>query len=161
MKAPPLITAVALAMAAPLASALDLPSLRLGNTPARSIALSPSLPGKSAYGECKAFALALDLKFKQANISSQVVGFEYEALGRRSELRGHAVVIFEDGGRTYVMDNQMSSPVWIKNSGSLAEKVAQITDLNTTVLRAWALNNPTAQSPQEPLAHLSSKAKDR
>jgi len=108
-------------------------SVRVGDTPARRIAKDSSITGKGVDGLCLPFARALHAKFQAAGIPSRIVCFRYETLPIPAELvfnpsvcptipeRGgvtgeHAVVVYEDEGRTYVMDNQSWQPKWIHDS---------------------------------------------
>src|ERR1700679_2423132 len=104
--------------------------IRIGDSAARRIAKDAAVPGKNVEGQCLPFANALHAKFQAAGIPSQVVSFQYETLAAPREIIGeqraaapinerggltgaHAVVIYEDEGRTYVMDNQSWQPKWI------------------------------------------------
>jgi len=96
--------------------------IRIGDTPARRIAKDASIPGKHVAGQCLPFANALHTKFQAAGISSEVVSFQYDA---PRELSGggftgaHAVVIYQDDGRIYVMDNQSCQPKWIHEASTI------------------------------------------
>lgn len=162
MKASSLLTLALLSMTCTFANAIEMGKIRVGNTPARSIALESNLPGKSVLGSCKPFAVALNQRFAAAKIHSQVVGFNYATFGGHPDSQGHAVVIYEDEGRTYIMDNQMSRPVWVPNSASLREKVGQIAGVETNVISAWNLKvspakcRPNSHGANSSLAGLAS-----
>jgi len=110
--------------------------VRIGDTPARRIAKDTAIAGKGVDGQCLPFARALNAKFKSAGIASKIVSFCYETLptptailgnpsvfpsiSERGGLSGeHAVVVYEDQGRAYVMDNQSWQPKWIHGSTPL------------------------------------------
>jgi len=110
--------------------------IRIGDTPARRIAKDSTVPGKNVEGQCLPFANALHAKFQAAGIPSQVVSFQYETLAAPREILGeqravapinerggltgaHAVVIYEDDGRIYVMDNQSWQPKWIHEASTI------------------------------------------
>jgi hypothetical protein len=113
-------------------------ALRVGNTTARSIAMDPTVPGKGKVGQCLLFALALNKKLQAAGVFSKVIGYHYANLGdaRAPLAGGHAVVSYIDQGRAYIMDNQSSTPVWIK-SGSASAMVGQLEGLRVRIVRAW------------------------
>ena len=102
--------------------------VRIGDTPARRIAKDPTLPGKGVQGECLPYAVALHRKLEQAGIPSRVVTFGYTTgrpqnvpatrHGLTPAVAAHAAVVYDDGGRTYMTDNQSWLPTWIGN-GSL------------------------------------------
>ena len=103
-----LAPAILLAACSPL-MALD---IRIGDTPARRIAKDRTLPGKGVIGECLTFAKALHKKFQAAGIPSKIVTFSYDTINfRRDAAKGtpaHAVVVYDDGGRTYSSQLQRS-----------------------------------------------------
>lgn len=108
-------------------------SARVGDTRARQIAKDLSITGKGVEGLCLPFARALHAKFQAAGIPSKIVCFRYTTLAvpiplvenpsvfpSVAEQGGtageHAVVVYEDEGRTYVMDNQSWQPTWVHDS---------------------------------------------
>jgi hypothetical protein len=95
-------------------------SIRIGDTPAAKIAKDMHLPGKGVAGQCLPFANALHEKLQAAGIASRVIVYGYQAAGMPETGRGgiagcaaHAVVEYDDNGRTYVMDNQSWTPKWV------------------------------------------------
>lgn len=101
--------------------------IRIGDTPARRIAKDRTIPGKGVPGECLTYAKALHAKFQAAGVPSKVVTFGYATTGlTRTDAKGaraHAVVVYDDNGRTYVADNQTWLPTWVANGPAL--EVAQ------------------------------------
>jgi len=106
---------------------------RIGDTPAARIAKDSSIPGKGKAGQCLPFATALQKKMEAAGIAARVVVYGYEAggvpatdatgdvstqpaFGTAAGRGSHAVVMYNDGGRTYVMDNQSWTPQWVHNA---------------------------------------------
>ena len=137
---------------------VEFSGIRIGNTQARAIAMDPSITGKYSIGKCLPFAKALDAKLRAAGIASRIVGYSYDSAGS-SQLRGHAVVVYNDGGRTYVMDNQSMSPVWVKDAAIHAE-VGQFSGVQMHVASAWTLSPRFSGVSEKAYAGLSaSKAK--
>src|SRR5690242_9156939 len=97
-------------------------SVRIGDTPACRMAKDPSIPGKNVTGQCLPFAVALNQKLQAAGIASKVIGYSYELpltspMAERTGGKGaHAVVVYNDDGRTYVMDNQSWAPRWVSQT---------------------------------------------
>jgi hypothetical protein len=138
----------ALLKLAVLASACLLPEfamagggkIRIGDTPARRIAKDRSLPGKGVEGQCLPFAVALHQKFKAAGIPSKVITYGYQSLktpisSRQPTNGAHAVVAYNDEGRTYVMDNQSWAPTWV-HDGSAVAMTQQFSGMDYHVDRA-------------------------
>lgn len=94
--------------------------IRIGDTPARRIAKDLSVPGKGVNGQCLPYARALHQRFQAAGIPSRVITYNYESLVTPRKLEGltgaHAVVAYEDDGRTYMIDNQSWLPVWVRDA---------------------------------------------
>ena len=74
--------------------------------------------GKGQNNLCLPFAYALHNKFEQARIKSKVVCYHWQHTTDNKN-GDHAIVIFDDQGRTYVMDNQSFEPTWVKTSTEL------------------------------------------
>jgi hypothetical protein len=123
--------------------------IRIGDTPARRIAKDAKIAGKFVEGQCLPFANALHAKFQAAGIPSKVLTFQYETLSTPRDLFGeqgafaskserggvtgaHAVVVYEDEGRTYVMDNQSWQPKWIHDATPV-EVAQQFAGMNTAI----------------------------
>ena len=116
---------------------------RIGNTPAAQIAKNPALPGKYETGQCLPYALALNKSFRAAGIPSKVIGFKYENVTNGERLGGagaHAVVVYNDKGRIYVMDNQSTSPTWVAQ-GSSAAMMEQFGGMDLSIRKAWTVGN--------------------
>lgn len=117
-----LIAAAGLALAA--CSSTQTAGIRVGDTPARRIAKDTSLPGKGVQGQCLPFAEALHRKFQAAGIPSKVITYRYDSLNAPAHARQpmsgtHAVVAYNDQGRTYIMDNQSWMPKWVGNASAV------------------------------------------
>ena len=145
--------------------------IRIGDTPARRIAKDPAIPGKFVEGQCLPFAAALQAKFQAAGIPSKILSFQYETLSAPRDLIGdqrpvpsindrggqvgtHAVVVYEDDGRTYVMDNQSWQPKWIHDA-SLAGMASQFAGMNIAVGDTRVIDKchrEKIQGPRTPLA---------
>lgn len=76
--------------------------MRVGDTKAMTLAKDESLPGKFVAGKEQVYANALNLRFQGAGVVSWIV-----------DIDGKAAVVFEDGGRLYVMDNRSWRARWI------------------------------------------------
>ena len=126
--------------------------IRIGDTRAAKIAKDAHLPGKGVEGQCLPFASALHEKFEAAGIPSKVIVYGYEAsaapgltadsgsssqAGTRS---AHAVVAYNDGGRTYIMDNQSWAPQWIHNAAPM-QMAQQFSGINANVRIARVMND--------------------
>lgn len=126
--------------------------LRIGDTAAARIAKDSSIPGKGKVGQCLPFAMALQKKFAAAGITSRVVVYGYEAggvpttdatgdvsaqpaFGTAAGRGSHAVAMYDDGGRTYVMDNQSWTPQWVHNAAP-TQMAQQFSGINTSVKMA-------------------------
>lgn len=137
--------------------------IRIGDTRARRIAKDATIPGKYRDGDCLQYARALHARFRAAGIRSKVVSFNYEtlpvpqplfgdvpAVPARDERGGfsgaHAVVVYEDMGRTYVMDNESWQPKWIHDS-SPAAAAERFSGMHTLVADAQIISEP--QHPAE------------
>ncbi len=108
-------------------------SVRIGYSKAGRIAKDMSLPGKGVEGQCLPFANALHQKFAAAGIPSKIIVYHYTPLSspvayddfnralcsdarNLNAPRTHAVVAYNDDGRTYIMDNQSWYPTWIHDA---------------------------------------------
>jgi len=92
-------------------------SPRIGHTPASRIVTAADMPGKHENGKCLLFATEAARRLNAAGIPARVIGFSQE------DGTGHAIVAYEDKGRTYVADNT-SRPRWVKG-GSNADIIKQ------------------------------------
>jgi hypothetical protein len=134
--------------------------IRLGGTTAVRIARDASIPGKGKAGECMPFALALQKRFEAAGIPSRVIVFGYEQAGvsmitvygdveaqpsGQGAARGsHVMVVYDDGGRTYAMDNQSWTPRWIREATPV-QMAQQFSGVQCDVKMARVL--PTRRAP--------------
>lgn len=114
--------------------------VRIGDTPARRIAKDRSIPGKGDPGKCLPYAMELKKRLSAAGVPAKVVTFSYNSTQRsaagpasatglsagKASDGAHAVVVYDDGGRTYVADNQSWQPKWVPN-GSAAELAQSFT----------------------------------
>jgi len=146
------LVAVAFLSICPSLHALD---IRIGDTVAAKIAKDAHLPGKGIAGQCLPFATALHEKLQAAGIPSRVIVYGYEAnaapgLAAASAETGsrgaHAVVAYDDGGRTYIMDNQSWTPKWIHNAAPM-QMAQQFSGLNCGVRIARVLNDEIRSKP--------------
>jgi hypothetical protein len=114
-KAASLGIALTLVLTAPLARG----EIRIGYGPAGNIARAPDVHGKNIPGQCP-FARELHARLQTAGIPSAIIIYAYAAdsrlAGPLNAPLSHAVVAYEDRGRTYIMDNQSSTPVWVKKT---------------------------------------------
>lgn len=138
--------------------------IRIGDTPAARIAKDASLPGKGKLGECLPFARALQKKFEAAGIPSRIVVYGYEqggvpAISTEGDMapqpsgvgaaRGsHVAVVYEDGGRTYMMDNQSWTPHWVHNATPL-QMAQQFSGIQCSVKMARVM--PEERGPKAPM----------
>ena len=120
----------------PLILALSLTScsLRVGTTPARTIAKAPAV-GKGVPGKCLEFAQDKQAQFQQAGIRSKIVVYHAtplatpravfdESIDRKlPDATAHAAVIYDDNGRSYMLDNMSWMPTWVSSDEPL--KAAQ------------------------------------
>ena len=137
---------------------LSMGDIRIGDTPARRIAKEATLRGKYVEGQCLPFALALHARLRAAGIPSKIISFRYETLPRPREIFGerraiapinerggitgdHAVVAYEDRGRTYVMDNQSWQPKWIHDDSPFG-MARQFTGMDAIVAKVRVVDNP-------------------
>ena len=134
-KAASLGIAITLVLSAPLARS----EIRIGYGPAGNIARAPDLPGKNVPGQCLPFARELHARLQAAGIPSAIINYAYAA---DSRLGGpldaplsHAVVAYEDRGRTYIMDNQSPAPVWVQKT-TLAGMTQRFSGPSVAVLGA-------------------------
>jgi hypothetical protein len=131
--------------------------IRIGDTIARQIAKETTLRGKNVDGQCLPFAVALHARFKAAGIPSKIITFNYETLSTPHDIFGehraivpiserggitgaHAVVAYEDMGRTYIMDNECWQPKWIHNDSPLG-MARQFGGMNILVAKARVVGN--------------------
>ncbi|WP_131989107.1 hypothetical protein [Chthoniobacter flavus] len=140
--------------------------IRIGDTPAARIAKDASIPGKGKQGECLPFAIALQKKLQAAGVPAQVVVYGYETggvptvgtdgeisaqpVGGAAARASHAAVVYEDRGRTYMMDNQSWTPRWIHNA-SPVQMAQQFSGINYSVKMARVMNGVDGQ-PKLPMA---------
>jgi hypothetical protein len=130
--------------------------IRIGDTPAARIAKDTSIPGKGKPGQCLPFAVALQKKFTAAGISARVVVYGYEVggvpsqdastepvLGTAGTRGSHAVVVYDDDGRTCVMDNQSWAPQWV-HTAAPRQMAQQFSGINYSVKMARVLNDRSA-----------------
>jgi len=135
--------------------------IRIGDTRARKLAKDPHIPGKFVDGQCLPFALALRKKFEAAGIRSKILIFQYttlaalpdflataNALPAAADYGGrsgsHAVVIYDDEGRTYAMDNQSWQPTWLHDDS--AEQLAgRLGGMRTLVESAYFVKPAVAK----------------
>lgn len=141
--------------------------IRVGNTPARKIAKDMSIPGKGVDGQCLPFAVALHHRFQAAGIPSKVIVFNYDSLGTTpgafsgagnfgvSKPVGgaHAMVAYNDEGRTYLMDNQSWMPTWV-HGDSVAGFAQQFSgmDMKVADARTYAAATPRVPRATAPAA---------
>jgi hypothetical protein len=149
-------------------------AIRIGDTPARRIAKETTLQGKFVEGQCLPFALALHARFLAAGIPSKVISYNYLTLPAPREIFGehraiapinerggitgaHAVVAYEDEGRTYVMDNQSWQPKWIHDD-SPDGMAQQFSGMDAIVAKAQVVRSPASKAVAEKTrgVHLSS-----
>jgi len=134
-KAASLGIAIALVLSAPLARS----EIRIGYGPAGNIARAPDLPGKNAPGQCLPFARELHARLQAAGIPSAIITYAYAAdsrlAGPLDAPLSHAVVAYEDRGRTYIMDNQSPAPVWVQKT-TLADMTQRFSGPSVAVLGA-------------------------
>jgi len=121
--------------------AFELWGLRVGDTPARAIARQNAVKGKNVQGQCLPYALNLVEKLRAAGISAHVLGYCYgETTGGARDwgnMRGHAVVVYQDGGRTYLMDNQSWMPRWVEQANDNHHLAVQFEGMNSQIVTAW------------------------
>lgn len=132
-----------------LCSSLHALDIRIGDTRAARIAKDSHIVGKGVSGQCLPYATALHEKFQAAGIPSQVIVYGYEAsaapgvAGPSGPGRGaHAVVAYDDGGRTYIMDNQSWTPKWIHTAAPLL-MAQQFSGINANVRMARVMSDET------------------
>jgi hypothetical protein len=136
-----------MALLMPACSTFRNADIRIGDTPAARLAKDVHITGKGVPGQCLPFAMALHKKLEAAGIPSRVIVYGYEtsavpgmsfAGGMSAEMpnRGaHAVVAYDDGGRTYVMDNQSWIPQWVHTAAPL-QTAQQFSGINYNVRMA-------------------------
>ena len=144
---------------------LSMGEIRLGDTPARRIARESTLRGKYVEGQCLPFALALHARFQAAGIPSKVIAFSYETLpaphqifNERRAFPGagegggatgsHAMVAYEDQGRTYLMDNQSWQPRWIHEDSPFG-MARQAGGMNSLVANARVVDKSPLSNASE------------
>jgi len=123
--------------------------IRIGNSRAAQIAKDTSIPGKGVQGQCLRFATALHEKFQAEGIPSQVVVYGYQTSGMpetndNGNRAAHAIVVYSDGGQTYVMDNQSWNPQLVRD-GTTREVAQRFSGMNCEVKMAHAIidSSPT------------------
>ncbi len=112
-----LVVAMSFVLVAPLARG----EVRIGYGPASQIARAGDLRGRNRIGQCLPFARALQARLQAAGIRAKIITYAYEGGVAPGENppglpQSHAVVAYEEGGRTYIMDNQSWSPKWIRDA---------------------------------------------
>jgi hypothetical protein len=150
-----------IAMLMPACSSLQTAGIRIGDTPAARIAKDSHIPGKGVAGQCLPYAVALHKKLEAAGIPSRVIVYGYEASGAAGSAaesapsspaanRGaHAVVSYDDGGRTYIMDNQSWAPKWIHDAEPV-KMAQQFSGLNCDVKIARVLDDEIPRKALDP-----------
>jgi hypothetical protein len=156
------ILSMAILMASVGCTSFRVGSVRVGQTKAARIAKAPSLPGKFVEGECLVFARSLHREFERAGISSKILAFRYESLSpiygaldpepsmasfKKPSVpaRSHAVVAYDDDGRTYLMDNESWRPRWVK-AASPTQMARQFGGMDVAVRGASYLSEPQAKA---------------
>jgi len=138
---------VSLILTASPSRAFELGGLRVGNTPARAIVRESSIKGKCVQGQCLPYALDLAKRLQAAGIPAQVIGYRYGELmgGARDwgQVSGHAVVVYQDGGRTYIMDNQSWTPRWVEHAPDKGMAL-QYEGMNSQVVMTWKVNGTSS-----------------
>lgn len=140
-------------------------NIRIGDTAAGRIAKDTSIPGKGKPGECLPFALALQKKLQAAGVPARVIVYGYEQGGMAGVTSGgdlyaqpaglaadrgsHAVVVYEDAGRTYVMDNQSWTPQWVHNASPM-HMAQQFSGINCSVRMARVIDYGGVSTPRTP-----------
>jgi hypothetical protein len=130
--------------------------IRIGDTTASRIAKDSSIIGKGQSGQCLPFAMALQKKLAVAGIPARVITYGYEMGGVPVTSAGgdisaqptmgttgrgaHAVVAYQDGDRTYIMDNQSWTPQWVHNAAPV-QMAQQFSGINTSVKVARVVNS--------------------
>lgn len=117
--------------------------LRLSYGEASKIALATDLPGKRMPGQCLPFARALAERLRAAGFQANAVTFTFQSAPGSHQNEGtisedyscHAAVIYNDGGRTYVMDNQRGAPLWV-HQGSVTNMLQRFAGPDIAVLAA-------------------------
>ena len=133
-------TIVSSAVALSACSTSPLADFRFGNTPARSMAMDPCIPGKGVPGQCLPYAMALQKKLAKAGIHAKVIAYRSENLSDPSKSmvgRGHAVVAYQDRGRTYLMDNIADRPLWVEGNANPEEELGQLEGMDARIVAAW------------------------
>ena len=155
------VLAVSISAGAPICDG----NIRIGDTPAGRIAKETTVRGKYVDGQCLPFAKELHARFRAAGIPSKVITFNYETLSRSRAIFGehravapinerggitgaHAVVAYEDQGRTYIMDNQSWQPKWI-HSDSPSGMARQFCGMDVLVAKARVVDNFRSSSAWE------------
>jgi hypothetical protein len=111
----------------------ELSALEIGYGPATQIARDPSLPGRNMPGQCLVFARALNARLQAAGIPSRLIEYRYD--GPVMGASSHAVVAYEEHGRTYIIDNQSWAPTWVRED-SLAAMAQRFSGPYVAVLGA-------------------------
>jgi hypothetical protein len=80
------------------------------------VARSKDVPGKFVPGQCKVFAIELAKRLNAAGADAKVIVYDWQSADSRggAATGRHAVVVYQEGSRTYVMDNMTWSPKWVK-----------------------------------------------
>jgi hypothetical protein len=127
--------------------------VRIGYGRAAQLARASDIPGKNVPGQCFQFAQALHARFRAAGIRSKIITYGYEpdvmpfagvCPSSPATPRCHAVVAYDDEGRTYIMDNQCWAPVWVRDASAI-EMMQRFSGLDVAVRSARVV--PDADSP--------------
>jgi len=93
--------------------------VHIGYGPASRIARTADIPGRNVPGQCLPFARGLHARLQAAGFRSQIIEYSYAcpwlptAADAPCAALSHAVVAYEDEGRTYIADNQSWAPTWV------------------------------------------------
>lgn len=118
-------------------SACSLPfkvgQIRVGYGKVGMIAKSNDVIGKYEMNQCLPFAKDLHQRFKEAGVNSAIVAYFWQA---GFHIGGHAIVLYEDEGRIYGMDNMTWRPRWLK-TGKLQDMVEQFHEADGIVITSY------------------------
>jgi hypothetical protein len=149
---------LAMSLLLPACSSVPTGGIRIGSTPAGRMAKDPQIPGKGVPGQCLPFAMALQQKFQAAGVPSKVLVFGYEtsstsspgamqsASGGSGNRGAHAVVAYDDGGRTYLMDNQSWTPQWVHDAAPM-QMAQRFAGIQYSVKMAHVVHDANFQAP--------------
>jgi hypothetical protein len=132
--------------------------VRIGYGSASRIARDPDIPGRNVPGQCLPFACALQARLQAAGVRSRIIEYNYELspvpVGDLSGLPPrdshnplcHAVVAYQEEGRTYIIDNQSWTPTWVREAAPV-EMAQRFSGLAVNVLGARTLFPSDDQRP--------------